>query len=420
MDTHFAITDQNRNRTAGVGASFAAIHSFGIRYFVDSVRDERVYEGTWEALAGIETVFFSLSRDWIRPVERDFIIEARARGFATGLLWDVPGLSLKTIDCEGLFDYLIQSEKWERAETPKSIGLVLGERGSQEGFAEAGAELVVRVPRGKLESLQRNRDELRETISELTEFAPAKGSLLMDDLETIPHWLVLELIRKVSEKETDLILVRSGRHVQAEDVADLRDELKSSWRKSFPRKVIVLGERESASGPLERAVRGAVEYDNESGEAEIVDAESLDYGWRWSGAFEEARNRPNTFLVLEDGSVFGKRAVDLRGDFEVIASLGGGLSFGHQSNRLFSKLGAGFCVLADDPLSRLVEHLEVDSYLDQMNFLVPIDRDDRVDSAKRVVEGLLEEGVSVAEVSRRMGLNRSTIHRWLKSWKDKA
>lgn len=85
---------------------------------------------------------------------------------------------------------------------------------------------------------------------------------------------------------------------------------------------------------------------------------------------------------------------------------------------LFRYLGADTHVLADEPLNKLIAHLQIDQHLDEMYLLTPIDREDKVDSARKTVESLLAQGFSISEVSRRMGLNRSTIHRWLRAWKN--
>lgn len=198
-------------------------------------------------------------------------------------------------------------------------------------------------------------------------------------------------------------------------IEDLKS--KDRLRERFPRKVLVLSGRNS-SRSLTAAVREASIYSNPSGEAEVEYSYGQDEGWRWEKQFQEAKSRPNTFIALEDGSVLQKGIVDIQSEIEMISSMGGGLSFGHQSGALFRYLGAdGFCVLADQPLEKLLELISVNKYLDEMNLLTPVYRGDQYDSAQRSARDFLAQGLSVMEVSRRVGVNRSTIHRWAKAWK---
>lgn len=192
---------------------------------------------------------------------------------------------------------------------------------------------------------------------------------------------------------------------------------KIALRKSNPRNVIVLaGKKDSRT--LRAAIQHAVEYDNPSNEVKIAYSEGGTKEWIWQEVFEQAKITPNTFIVIEDGSVLQKPITDLHKDLKMIAAQGGGLSFAHQSNALFSKLGAGFCVLADEALDKLVVHLELNNDLNEMNLLMPLNQDDFTSLAKVKARDLLDNGTPIVEVSKRMGLNRVTIHRWIKSWKE--
>lgn len=190
---------------------------------------------------------------------------------------------------------------------------------------------------------------------------------------------------------------------------------KATLRADYPRNVIVLASKKD-SRPLRAAVEYAASYSNPSNKAEIAYSEGQSTGWIWQREFDKAKNTPNTFLVLEDGSVLQKSLTELHKDLKMIASQGGGLSFAHQSNALFEKLGAGFCVLADEPLNKLISHLEINSYLSEMNLLLPLNHEALTENAKQTAKELLDNGTPIVEVSKRMGLNRVTIHRWIKSW----
>ncbi len=200
---------------------------------------------------------------------------------------------------------------------------------------------------------------------------------------------------------------------QAPTIDELSD--RSSLRKRYPRKVIVLSSRRD-SRSLRAAIDYAVKYENPSETAEVTFSDGKETGWIWEADFQRAKLVPNTFLVLEDGSVLQRPITEIHRDLKMISSMGGGLSFAHQSNELFRQLGAGFCVLADEPLDRLVSHLELNSYLNEMNLLLPLNQEVFTESARSAAKSLLDSGTPVVEVSKRMGLNRVTIHRWIKSW----
>lgn len=50
---------------------------------------------------------------------------------------------------------------------------------------------------------------------------------------------------------------------------------------------------------------------------------------------------------------------------------------------LFRHLGVDTYVLADEPLNKLIAHLQIDQHLDEMYLFTPIDREDKVDSARK-------------------------------------
>lgn len=202
-------------------------------------------------------------------------------------------------------------------------------------------------------------------------------------------------------------------HSKAPTLEQLSD--RNFLRERYPRKVIVLSSQKD-SRSLRGAIDHAVKYENPSHDAEIVYSEGGNDGWIWSTEFQRAKNAPNTFLVLEDGSVLQRPITELHKELKMISSMGGGLSFAHQSNALFDSLGAPFCILADEPLDKLVSHLEINSYLNEMNLLLPLNQDSFTESARNAAKELIDNGTPVVEVSRRLGLNRATIHRWIKTW----
>lgn len=193
------------------------------------------------------------------------------------------------------------------------------------------------------------------------------------------------------------------------------EELAEESHRNSPRRVIVLSTGRT-SRPLAGAIQAAKDYDNESGEAMVSTSKGSETGWRWEREFLYAASYPNTFLVVEDGSVFQRSLVELRDQLTMIATLGGGLSFGHQSNELFDELGAGFYVLADEPLQKLLNVLTINEGLEEMHLLTPMNAQVQSEATQTVARNMLREGVAMSEVARRLGVNRSTIHRWKKSW----
>lgn len=191
---------------------------------------------------------------------------------------------------------------------------------------------------------------------------------------------------------------------------------KSYLRSRYPRKVIVLSsQRESRT--LRTAITYASEYENPSGEAMVSYSTGNEEGWIWADDFRSARERPNTFLVLEDGSVLQRPITEIESDLKLIAAQGGGLSFAHQSNDLFRQLGAEFCILADDSLEALLSHLKVSRGLLEMHLLYPLNHEAHLEAAQGAAKDLVDGGTPVTEVSRRMGISRATLHRWMRSWR---
>jgi len=197
-------------------------------------------------------------------------------------------------------------------------------------------------------------------------------------------------------------------------VEDLAD--RSYLRSRYPRRVIVLsGQRDLRA--LRTAIIQASEYENPSGDAIVSYSTGSEEGWIWADEFRKAREQPNTFLVLEDGSVLQRPITEIENDLRIIASQGGGLSFAHQSNNLFQQLGAGFCILADDPLEALLSHLKLSRGLLEMHLLYPLNHDSHLGAAQGAAKDLVAGGTPVVEVSRRMGISRATMHRWMRSWR---
>lgn len=200
---------------------------------------------------------------------------------------------------------------------------------------------------------------------------------------------------------------------------------------SNQRKIIVLQEKGRLSRSLKGAVLHAIEYKNPNsgadividppgagfklipGNAEVVRAQKgLHSDWVWESAFSEAAERPNTFIALEHGSVLRKRLLDIHEEVAALARMGNGFTFAHSSTKLFKHILKGeFCVLADEPLMKLLELLEAQKELQVMGLDVVSQETQQVE-AQRLVEVLLDDGVTTTEISKRLGLNRSTIHRW--------
>ena len=200
-------------------------------------------------------------------------------------------------------------------------------------------------------------------------------------------------------------------------VEELAD--KNYLRGRYPRRVIVLSSQRD-SRALRSAITHASEYENPSGEAVVSYSTGSQEGWIWTEEFRTAREQPNTFLVLEDGSVLQRPITEIESDLKLIAAQGGGLSFAHQSNSLFRQLGAGFCILADDSLETLLSHLKVSRGLLEMHLLYPLNHDAYLGAAQGAAKDLVAGGTPVVEVSKRMGISRATMHRWMRSWRGES
>jgi len=413
MDTTFTIIEENKSTIAGLGDLQLTIE-LGIPYYLPSHRGD--YQGLWNLLEEFETLVLSTKRNELLEKERNFLREAKSKGFVVVLAGPSPFFWEKG-DGE-LIDHKISLDPFqEQDHSPqRDVAFFFEGSGLKSDFHRRDVQVTISISKFLISSMRKSKSEIEEASYEITKYFPTSGKLYISEIDSIPNWLILQLLKELESKNTSLVILNENRKITAKELEEFRNEIKRRWRDNLPRQVIVLDPEGNRASKLKGAIDAASSYENRSGHVDVDYYKGGDeIGWKWEGAFEKARNTPNVFLVVEDGSVLQRRAMDIRKYLSEIEALGGGLSFAHQSNALFHHLGAGFYILADEPLAKLVEHLKVDSYLDEMSLQTPVNQSALSEYSQNVAVKLKEQGKTIQETSKIMGVNKSTISRWFKT-----
>lgn len=435
MET-FNIDSTNALRIAAIGCELAGFSAFGIKRMVNAGEDKHLPDEVWDLLPDVDTVFFYESYDEIKPKTREMLAEARRRGFKTGVLHDTtlwhPSYPAELAT---LADYVIEVERVSNyTDLPSTLAMTFGTAVGYENLLRAGAEAVVTFPKVQIERVLKYIDPFHE----FKQFIREGGRLILGSAESVPPHLIRPLVdaskpehsRNREYEGTELQFLQGEASqmgfegiLAPEELEDFAEQMKVIWRQTYRRKVIVLERDQQRSHNLERAIEEAQTYMNGSDQVEIVSAHVNENGWTWAKAFEEATRRPNTFIALEDGSVLETSVLDIADQLSVIESIGGGLAFAHESYRLFSKLESRNWILADQPLRALTVHCEIVSGMDEMGLLTPLNKDI---ATRRAVEVALSprrgrddsklKVFSERELAEGMGVNHSTLYRWMKSW----